>query len=82
VSGHLSQTGAQNAALLERQTPTTYPETAPPGWAGPACSATARMAGRIASPGMLPSGDLLPHLKCSRPGFGGDGHEADQHGNA
>jgi len=46
------------------------------------CSATALMAGRIASPGMLPSGDLLPHLKCSRPGFGGDGHEADQHGNA
>src|SRR3954468_6347308 len=23
----------------------------------------------------------LPHLKCSRPGFGGDRHEADQHGN-
>ncbi len=36
---------------------------------------------RIASPGMLPSVDPLPHLKCSRPGFGGDGHEADQHGN-
>jgi len=47
-----------------------------------ACSATALMAGRIASPGMLPTGDLLPHLKCSRPGFGGDRHEADQHGNA
>jgi len=24
----------------------------------------------------------LPHLECSRPGFGGDRHEADQHGNA
>ncbi len=48
----------------------------------PVCSATALVAGRIASPGMLPSADLLPHLKCSRPGFGGDGHEADQHGNA
>ena len=38
-------------------------------------------AARIASPEMLPSGDPLPHLKCSRPGFGGDGHEADQHDN-
>jgi len=37
---------------------------------------------RIASPGMLPSGGPLPHLECSRPGFGGDRHEADQHGNA
>ena len=36
---------------------------------------------RIASSGMLPGVDPLPHLKCSRPGFGGDGHEADQHGN-
>ncbi len=45
------------------------------------CSATAMMAGRIASPEMLPRTDLLPHLKCSRPGFGGDGHEADQHDN-
>ncbi len=36
---------------------------------------------RIASPGMLPSADPLPHLKCSRPGFGGDRDEADQHGN-
>ena len=31
---------------------------------------------RIASSGMLPGVDPLPHLKCSRPGFGGDGHEA------
>ena len=37
---------------------------------------------RIASPGMLPSADPLPHLECSRPGFGGDRHEADQHGDA
>jgi len=36
---------------------------------------------RIASPEMLPSADPLPHLKCSRPGFGGDRHEADQHDN-
>ena len=43
--------------------------------------ATRLMAGRIASSGMLPGVDPLPHLKCSRPGFGGDGHEADQHGN-
>ena len=46
-----------------------------------ACCATARMAGRIASPELLPSVDPLPHLKCSRPGLGGDRHEADQHGN-
>ena len=43
--------------------------------------ATARTAGRIASPEILPSVDPLPHLKCSRPGFGGVRHEADQHGN-
>jgi hypothetical protein len=30
---------------------------------------------------MLPGIDLLPHLKCSRPSFGGHRHEADQHGN-
>ena len=41
-----------------------------------------KAAERIASHGMLPGVDLLPHLKCSRPGFGGHGHEADQHGNA
>jgi hypothetical protein len=41
------------------------------------------VSGRIASPEMLPSADLLPHLKCSPPGFTGGGrHEADQHGNA
>ena len=27
---------------------------------------------RVASPGMLPGVDLLPHLKCSRPAFGGE----------
>ncbi len=36
---------------------------------------------RIASPGMLPSGGLLPHLVCSRPVFIGGGEKgADQHG--
>ncbi len=35
---------------------------------------------RIASSGMLPEGDLLPHLICSRPIFiGGANDEADQH---
>jgi len=35
---------------------------------------------RIASPGMLPEADLLPHLICSRPIFiGGANDEADQH---
>jgi len=52
--------------------------SSPPSLHGPA----ARAGRRIASPGMLPSADPLPHLKCSRPGFGGDRHEADQHGNA
>jgi hypothetical protein len=37
---------------------------------------------RIASPEMLPRPHPLPHLTCSRPGFSGDGHETDQHGNA
>ena len=37
---------------------------------------------RIASPEMLPSVGLLPHVICSRPVFGGGGHEADQHGDA
>jgi len=44
-------------------------------------SAIAPRPGRIASPGMLPSADPLPHLKCSGLGFGGDRNEADQHGN-
>ena len=35
---------------------------------------------RIASPELLPSADLLPHVTCSPPMFaGGGGHEADQH---
>ena len=37
---------------------------------------------RIASPEMLPSVGLLPHVICSLPVFGGGGHEADQHGDA
>ncbi|MGB6706214.1 MAG: hypothetical protein WBE94_13895, partial [Pseudolabrys sp.] len=36
---------------------------------------------RIASPEMLPSVGLLPHVICSPPGFGGGEHEADQHGD-
>src|SRR3984885_5093150 len=44
-------------------------------------SATVRMCGRIASPEMLPSVGLLPHVICSPPVFGGGGHEADQHGD-
>src|SRR5271165_3545045 len=36
---------------------------------------------RIASPEMLPSVGLLPHVICSPPVFGGGGHEADQHGD-
>ena len=34
------------------------------------------------SPEMLPSDDPLPHLKRSRAGLGGGGHEADQHDHA
>jgi hypothetical protein len=38
---------------------------------------------RIASSEMLLTGRLLPHLICSPPYLnGGDGHEADQHGDA
>jgi hypothetical protein len=38
---------------------------------------------RIASPEMLPSDDLLPHVICSPPVFAGGGeHEADQHDDA
>ena len=38
---------------------------------------------RIASPEMLPTGDLLPHVICSPPVFAGGGeHEADQHDDA
>jgi hypothetical protein len=33
----------------------------------------------IASPEMLPSVGLLPHVICSPPVFGGGGHEADRH---
>src|SRR3954454_15034467 len=36
----------------------------------PACSATIWMRGCIASPEMFPNVDPLPHLKCSRPGWG------------
>ena len=36
---------------------------------------------RIASPEMLPSVGLLPHVICCPPGFGGGEHEADQHGD-
>jgi hypothetical protein len=36
---------------------------------------------RIASPEMLSSVGLLPHVICSPPGFGGGEHEADQHGD-
>src|SRR5271165_1304361 len=36
---------------------------------------------RIASPGMFPEAETLPHLICSRPMFiGGANDEADQHG--
>ena len=38
---------------------------------------------RIASPEMFPNVDPLPHLKCSRPGWGrGDSDEAGEHGDA
>ena len=40
-----------------------------------------KVAARIASPEMLPSVGLLPHVICSPPVFGGGGHEADQHGD-
>jgi len=45
--------------------------------------ATATLAGRIASPEMLPERGLLPHLKCS-PGArrSGGGNEAGEHGDA
>ena len=45
--------------------------------------ATATLAGRIASPEMLPERGLLPHLKCS-PGArrSGGGDEAGEHGDA
>jgi hypothetical protein len=47
------------------------------------CSAAIWMEKRIASPGMLPEADLLPHLICSRPVFiGGANDEADQHDDA
>jgi hypothetical protein len=37
---------------------------------------------RIASPGMLPKAEPLPHLICSRREFiGGDWDEAGQHGD-
>jgi hypothetical protein len=38
---------------------------------------------RIASRGMFPEAEMLPHLICSRPIFiGGANDEADQHGGA
>ena len=38
---------------------------------------------RIASLEMLPNVELLPHLKCSRPGWGrSDSDEAGEHGDA
>jgi hypothetical protein len=41
---------------------------------------TITMPARIASPGMLPEADRLPHLICSRPMItGGVKDEADQH---
>ena len=47
------------------------------------CCAAIRMRGRIASPGMFPEAETLPHLICSRPMFiGGANDEADQHGGA
>ena len=49
----------------------------------PPCPATIILSGRIASPEMLPSDDLLPHVICSSPVFAGGGeHEADQHDDA
>src|SRR5271165_3295649 len=45
------------------------------------CSRVRSLPERIASPEMLPSVGLLPHLICSPPGFGGGRHEADQHGD-
>jgi hypothetical protein len=47
------------------------------------CSAAIWMIGRIASPEMLPAVWSLPHLICSRRGFGGGGgDEAGEHGDA
>lgn len=47
------------------------------------CRAANRMRGRIASTGMLPEAESLPHLICSRPMFiGGVRDEADQHDGA
>src|SRR4051794_40004379 len=38
---------------------------------------------RVASPEMVPNVDPLPHLKCSRPGWGrGDSDAAGEHGDA
>jgi ACR3 family arsenite efflux pump ArsB len=47
------------------------------------CSATIWVGTRIASPEMLPSGEPLPHLKCSPAAVTvGGKNEADQHGDA
>src|SRR3954447_16468614 len=44
------------------------------------CSATIRNRDRIASPGIFPKAEPLPHLICSRPMFIGEVEdEADQH---
>ena len=46
------------------------------------CATTILVMGRIASPGMLPEAEPLPHLICSRPRLiGGVRDEADQHGS-
>jgi hypothetical protein len=37
---------------------------------------------RIASPELFPESGLLPHLKCSPSGSGGETDEAGEHGDA
>jgi hypothetical protein len=50
--------------------------------AGPLGCATIWVRRRIASPGMLPKAEPLPHLICSQPMcIGGVWDEADQHGD-
>lgn len=53
----------------------------PPAAAEPFYGATIWMRGRIASPGMFPEAEPLPHLICSRPMcIGGVKDEADHDG--